>query len=174
MFTNNPLEIDGLPQLESIEFESVETSYFKIILLNLVLSYALFFIAFLGIGFRYKDVLFKSTWFWIGLGILFLFFIIQVVVYKLGFPLRQYALRDKDITFKKGLLFHKQTTLPLNRIQHVEVQRSFLAKQMGLATLKIYSAGESGNDLAIKGLSEITASKINGFLIEILNNRERL
>lgn len=171
MFTNSQLQLDDLPKLESIDFKGIDKRYFKVLLINVFAVYGILITVltfFWFIRFEFKFM----TMYWICLVLVLIMLIAQIVVYKLGFKLREYGLREKDITYKEGLLIHKQTTLPFNRIQHVELQRSFLSKQFGLATLKIYSAGESGSDLAIKGLPKEEASTINNFLIQLLSQRD--
>ena len=94
-----------------------------------------------------------------------------MIIYKLGFKKRKYALREKDIIYSSGYIVNNTTTLPLNRIQHLEITRSFMARRLGLATLKIYSAGESGGDIAIKGLLNAIAEKQYAHLTSVLNDR---
>ena len=48
-----------------------------------------------------------------------------------------------------------------NRVQHVEVSQSWLERYLKLASLKIYTAGESGGDLKIRGLENETAQSMN-------------
>jgi membrane protein YdbS with pleckstrin-like domain len=46
-----------------------------------------------------------------------------------------------------------------------------LARKLGLSTLKIYSAGESGGDIAIKGLPKDVAETQYAFLTKVINER---
>ena len=68
-----------------------------------------------------------------------------------------YALRQKDIIYRRGFLFEKTTVVPFNRIQHVSVEKSVIDKALKLATLKIFTAGGSGSDVSIPGLLPDTA-----------------
>jgi membrane protein YdbS with pleckstrin-like domain len=59
--------------------------------------------------------------------------------------------------------------VPISRIQHIEESRSWLARKLNLATLKIFTAGESGSDLKIDGLPHEEAKQINDFLSTRVN-----
>ena len=69
---------------------------------------------------------------------LYVFFIFSVVIIILGFTKKGYLVREKDISFQRGLITYKQTSVTFNRIQHVEVSQGVLAKIFKLSTIKIY------------------------------------
>jgi membrane protein YdbS with pleckstrin-like domain len=81
-------------------------------------------------------------------------------------------LRENDISFKKGLIAFKQTSVPFNRIQHVEVNQGILAKLLKLSSVKIYTAGGTSSDLSIPGLPVETAHKLKAFLSEKISEHE--
>ena len=66
---------------------------------------------------------------------------------KIGF-----CVREQDITLFKGLIFRKQITQPICRIQHIEVQRGPLDRKVGLANLHVFSAGDVTQTFVIPGL----------------------
>lgn len=170
IFTNNQIEIDSLPKVEDIEYIPIEKSYLKIILFNLFFIYGSI-LASLSIAKYISNNEKFQFFFWYLIITIVLIFISQVIISTLGFKKRKYALREKDIIYTEGLLINSITTLPFNRIQHTEVKRSFIARRLGLSTLNIYSAGESGSDLNIKGLPKEKAETINAFLTNLLNER---
>jgi membrane protein YdbS with pleckstrin-like domain len=94
-----------------------------------------------------------------------------MLIYYLGFRKRAYAMREKDICYTHGYIISKTIALPYNRVQHIEISRSFIARKLGLSTLKIYSAGESGSDLVIHGLPEKIAEAQYAFLTQVINER---
>ena len=97
--------------------------------------------------------------------------LVQGIIYYLGFKKRGFALREKDICYSHGYLVNKTLALPYNRIQHIEIARSFMARKLGLASLKIYSAGESGGDMVIHGLPKALAESQYTFLTKIINEQ---
>ena len=71
-----------------------------------------------------------------------------------------YALREHDIAFKRGFLFEKITIIPFNRIQHISTSESMLDKFFKISNLNIFTAGGSGSDIDIPGLSPELAAKL--------------
>ena len=83
---------------------------------------------------------------------------------RIGFSRRGYALRERDLTYRKGWIFFSTTTLPFNRIQHTEVSQGPIEKKFDLCTLKIFTAGGSTSDLSIPGLEEEEAQQLRDFI----------
>ena len=72
--------------------------------------------------------------------------------------------REKDISYKSGLLFKKTTTIPFNRIQHLEIDQGPISRFFDLAVLSVFTAGNSSDDLKIRGLKQEDAAKIKEFI----------
>ncbi len=86
-----------------------------------------------------------------------------LIVYK-EFPKRAYALREMDVTYRKGWIFHSVTSVPFNRIQHSEIDQGPLDRAFSLASLNLYTAGGSGSDLTIPGLPHEEAVRLREFV----------
>jgi len=84
----------------------------------------------------------------------------------ISLPKRGYVLRDKDILFRKGVVWRSVTAIPFNRIQHVETSSTPFDRKFDLATLQLFTAGGSGGDLKIDGLSTATAEQLRVFVLE--------
>jgi hypothetical protein len=160
-FNNIVLE---LPDITKIEFKKIDRKYFKVILV----VYFLFFISlFIGLVLLHQFlfleelkayIIFLYTFFIIIFGFIFLYL-------KLGFPMKKYALRERDISYKSGLLIKKITTVPFSRIQHVEIDEKPISRLFGLASLSVYTAGDSSDDLVVKGLKKEVAIQLKEFII---------
>jgi len=81
-------------------------------------------------------------------------------------PRMGYAVREHDILYRSGVVWRTITAVPYNRIQHGETETSPLDRRFGLATLKLYTAGGSGGDLRIAGLSAEIAEQLRVFVLE--------
>lgn len=81
-----------------------------------------------------------------------------------GFPRRAYALRERDLTYRKGWIFTSMTTVPFNRIQHTEVSQGPLERKFSLCTLNIYTAGGSTSDLSVPGLEADEAARLRDYV----------
>jgi membrane protein YdbS with pleckstrin-like domain len=82
-----------------------------------------------------------------------------------AFKRKGYALREKDVLFTRGLIAHKTTVIPLNRIQHVALHEGFLSRMYDLSEVQIYTAGGSSSDLSIPGVPKEEALKIKNYLL---------
>lgn len=168
MFTNQNIEIESLPSLETVALKPISKQYLKIIVFNKLLLYlALFTVLFVARWIVDKDVIQSN--FWYLFAALLAICVLNFSIALLAFNKRKYAIREHDLIYAQGLLVHSITTVPISRIQHIEESRSWLARQLNLATLKIFTAGESGSDLSIKGLSNDEAKQINDFLSTKVN-----
>jgi membrane protein YdbS with pleckstrin-like domain len=170
-FSNDQIDIAALPQVEAVKLEPISPKYFQILVFNSIIPFAVFALAItiLRLFVDSDHLIIQIYWYIISVLIVLSFG--QIFIFKLGFKKRKYALREQDIIYAHGFFINETTTLPFNRIQHIEVSRSFLERRIGLSTLKIFSAGESGGDISIKGLPKSVADAQYAFLTNILNER---
>lgn len=167
-FSNPQIQVDDLPHVEDIVLKPISKSYFKIIALNSLVVYSLVLGALFGLKYVIKEDGFQNNFWYIFLGVIGLC-IINFIISILAFKKRKYAVRGYDVIYAKGLIVHSITTVPISRIQHVEESRSWLARHFGLSTLKIFTAGEAGSDLSIRGLQHLEAKGINDFISSQVN-----
>lgn len=166
MFENIPIEIDKLPKLEEVTFNKVERNYFKVIILNILLLFTIL-IGSIFLFFTYnKELLGFTSWI---IYIILLFFGVLLFYYYINFLNRKYVLRNYDISYKKGVFYKSTTTVPFNRIQHIELDEGLFSRFFKLATLNIFTAGANGTDLSIKGLSKENAIKIKKSITKKIN-----
>ena len=100
--------------------------------------------------------------FWTLLGITQLVFIFK------GFKYKGFAIRERDLTFKKGWLFKKQVTVPFKRIQHVDIKQGVIERAYGLARLNVYTAGGNASDLSVPGLLINDARQFKSYILGVL------
>jgi len=163
MFTNEQLEVEKLPKLDSIKFTPIPRKYLIILVVNRLLLFAVFIALLIGSKYVIEEDGYQSN-FAIVSSIIALILLVNLIVALAGFKKRGFALREKDIVYTHGLITNHHVVIPFSRIQHVEQKRSFLARKLGLSNLKIFTAGESGSDLKINGLTQLQAQKIKTFL----------
>ena len=90
----------------------------------------------------------------------------------LDVPRRGYAVRDKDIAYKSGVLWQSETVVPYNRVQHAETGSGPIDRSLSLARLTVFTAGTAGGDLRIDGLGEDVAERLRVFIIDRLRGLE--
>ena len=170
-FTNSVLLPVDLPEVEYKTFNALDRKYLKIIFIRLaifllLLAGATLAFVFLSEGLPKSVVLLAAS------GLIFLISVFSTTIIILGFPKKGYLVREQDISFKRGLISFKLTSIPYNRIQHVEVNQGVLAKIFKLSSVKIYTAGGTSSDLSIPGLPFETAQKLKAFLSEKISEHE--
>jgi len=104
--------------------------------------------------------------FYIVLSALMVFFSIYILETEKGFPRRRFGVREKDIIFQRGYLFFKQTIVPYNRIQHVEIKQDLIFRAFGIYSLKLFTAGSSSGDLSLVGLNKTDADKLKAVILK--------
>lgn len=76
------------------------------------------------------------------------------------------GIREKDVHFKSGVIWHKTVSLPYNRIQHIELESGPLDRIFKQATLKFFTAGGGSADMKIPGLEFNRASKLKAYVLK--------
>jgi membrane protein YdbS with pleckstrin-like domain len=165
-FQNNT--VTSLPDITKVEFKKINQLYLKVIFINFLIVFLLF----LGGLIVLHQLVFQDevNAFIIPIYISFLVLFGLILLYLLAsFKKRKYALREKDISYKSGLLVKKLTTVPFSRIQHVETDEKPVSRIFGLSSLSVYTAGDSSDDLVIKGITKETALQIKEFITTKIN-----
>lgn len=163
-FSNSILLPEELPEIDKTTFNPLDKKHLNITYIRTAIVFLLLiavFVAFLLIS---NESIPKSVI--IITSILAALIILSVTISILAFPRKGYLIREKDISFQRGLIIYKLTTVPFNRIQHVEVIQGFFPKLFKLSALKIYTAGGSSSDLSIPGLPEEVAKSLKALLSE--------
>ena len=165
-FKNNL--VNQLPDVSELTFKRIHKDYLKVLVLTtLVVFFVLFLSVFLLETYVEKiSNLEYVNYFYLLLSIVFL---ILIAVFVIGFSRRKYVLREKDVTYKSGILIETITTVPYSRIQHVEINESPISRIFKLAALNVFTAGDSSNDLVIKGIKKVEALKIKEFINQQIN-----
>jgi len=169
MFENPEISDDELPRASTVSWRGMDRQFLRFLLLQAGLT-----VVFLSIGILVLQQVFNVAFVDEGIdfrpGILWL---LVPVIATPGFawplisvPRKGYAVRAKDIVYKSGVFWHTVTAIPFNRIQHVEKSSTPLERRFGIATLQLFTAGGSGGDLKIHGLSTEVAEKLRFFILE--------
>lgn len=167
MFENSQITSD-LPDIEQLNFLKIHKNYLWILICN---SFVIWLLVFCGFYFFIAKKINEtnpeiSLYSYIVLGIICsIYFVLQMV----GFSHRKYALREKDISYSSGVLIKKLTTVPFARVQHLEVNQKPLSRLFKLASIQIFTAGESNDDLKINGIPKKEALKIKEYITKFIN-----
>ena len=163
--SNEQVDIAVLPAIESIDFVGLHKEFLTARLIGLtvfwtvlVIGGSLYFI------FASQENLPLNRYLLIGL--LFVFPILSIILARVGFKRKGYAIREQDISYKTGLFWRSLKVIPYNRIQHVEVQQGLIERSFELARISVFTAGGGGSDLTIPGLTHDEALRLKSLIID--------
>ncbi|MBI9041740.1 PH domain-containing protein [Lutibacter sp.] len=167
MFENSQITSD-LPDIEQLNFLKIHKNYLWILLFNSALVWS---VAFIGFYFFVAAKIAESHQKFVNYGYLLLAVVCVVyfVILIAGFSRRKYALREKDISYSSGIIIEKLTTVPFARVQHLEVDQKPFSRLFKLASIQIFTAGESNDDLKINGIPKKEALKIKEYITNFIN-----
>ncbi len=164
IFTNDIIDTQNLPKLESVPFTALNSKYGIVIACNLamiigVLSGGLFVLAELE-----PDIFSNRIWFIIGvLTPLSLLFIVCFAI--IGFKKKGFAFREHDVVYRSGIIATNTIVIPYNRVQHVALHEGFVSRFLGLAKVQVFTAGGSASDIEIPGIEKEQAENIKQLLM---------
>lgn len=165
-FTNEVIDINQLPKYEAVSLTSPHPKYWNVMVFNICIFFLISggaLATLLVVNKTVKPYLYP---------ILIAYVIILTttfILYYLGFKRRGFALREKDIIYKSGVIAETTKIIPLNRIQHVALDEGLFSRIYQLATLEIHTAGGSSGHMQIAGIPVESAKIIKEALIKRLD-----
>ncbi len=162
--TNDQILAEELPFIEEFDFKKHPRRFLSKKLIAGTLFFIPFLIAIIVLSIMIDEI---ETWISLcALGFWLLLLVFSIFVSYKGYFVRGYILRELDITYRKGWVFHHQITVPFNRIQHTEVSHGPIDRLFKLKQLEIYTAGGSSSDLSISGLDPHEAERLKEYIAE--------
>lgn len=83
-----------------------------------------------------------------------------LVVPPLRYRAWGFALRERDLYLRHGVLFRTTSIVPNARIQHVDTRHGPVDRWLGLASVVVFTAGHRGAIVAIPALEAAEAEQI--------------
>lgn len=72
----------------------------------------------------------------------------------------RYSMDDQLLIARYGILFREEKTIPISRLQHVDLRRGPIERMFSLATLVVFTAGTEGATFRVPGLSVARAQEM--------------
>lgn len=72
----------------------------------------------------------------------------------------RYSVREHDLLVQSGVLFRRWSSIPHNRIQHVDTRQGPLERWLGLSRLAVFTAAGMSADGSIPGLATDDAERL--------------
>lgn len=159
-FANQPVDLTSIPTLEAADFRPVDPNYLRISLISFAVA-GLSMVTGAAVAGAMSSG--PSTLIWIllaaGLALVAVLTVLRVLeVRNIGYQVRQH-----DLSYRRGVLVKRVSTVPFVRVQHARIRQGPVQRRFGLATLDVNSAGP---DIAINGLNKDVADKMKALVIE--------
>ena len=170
-FDNQQVDSKQLPSIEAIDYIKVHKNSLTVRLISSIIWWG-FVLLTAGVFIYFNNFTYPDFVDYIVLGLLSALAIFSLIMAVLGYRKKGYALRERDISFKEGVLWKSHTVIPFNRIQHSEVIQGPIESVFELASISIYTAGGGASDLTITGLQQEEAHQIKDFLLQKMTRHE--
>lgn len=169
-FQNTIVHADALPSFTLSDFTPLQSSYLYVSLISRLITLLLLAGTAVTAIITIDEIpVLVKTYIPIVLAFIGLLSLIFVLV---GIKYKGYLVRTQDITYRTGWLTRTVTTVPFNRIQHVEVNQGLVDRWLQLASLRIFTAGGSQSDLNIPGIKLAQANNLKHFLLQKISSDE--
>lgn len=164
-YENHVISPEEIPKYANVTLQPVEAVYKKVLYINWGIAYTLFISLLIALFIFIKPL--QIDWL-IAIVALTLLLLISITIasVEIGFKNKTWALRDKDIQFKKGWLFQTTHIIPFVKVQHCELVSGPIGRKYGLASIKINTAASNDIDISIKGLKQETAEQLKAFIMD--------
>jgi len=168
-FTNETMNLNSLPKFEEVNFSPLHKNYIKVVYINIAIIVLIFAIG-IGVLIYFNQEL-QNTSSYLIFGISYLVFALIVLFSSIAsVKKRGFAVREKDILYKRGLISTTTTMIPFNRIQHVAMHEGAFSRIFNLAQIQIFTAGGSSSDIKIPGIEKEKAENIKELLMQKIQN----
>ncbi|SMQ71580.1 PH domain-containing protein [Agreia sp. VKM Ac-1783] len=107
---------------------------------------------------------------WIAVGVAVVVTLVMFVVAPRRVRSIGYQLRDDDLLFRRGIMFHRVVSVPYGRMQLIDINRGPVARFLGLAELRFVTAA-AATGVTIPGLPDADADSLRDALVSLAETR---
>ncbi|MBV7433745.1 PH domain-containing protein [Cardiobacteriaceae bacterium TAE3-ERU3] len=154
------LDFQALPKAALMQ---IRIALLPVVLLVPVLLTALYWL--IALIFYHLPDLLRNTLL-VALTQLVIFVALWIGLSKLRYRYTTYELNAHVFAVRTGIFWRNDTRVTRARVQYVDIQRSPLARRLGLATLTVFTSGSALPAIKLAGLSLESAEEIRYTLIE--------
>ena len=94
------------------------------------------------------------------------FGVIAVVAAVARYMSFRYAIHDGHLLIRSGIFTRQERTIPLSKIQNINISRNLVHRVLGLVDLKIETASGAGAEASLSALSEAEAARVKVKLLQ--------
>lgn len=173
-FSNLPITVEGLPEVQAIPFKPIHRDYLKVLRISWFIFFFLLLAGCAALIF-FIDELQTTLIIAITAGAYLLILFTTIIIGTASFNRKEFAVREKDILYRTGWIFQNLHMVPFNRMQHCVVNMGPIERKFGLASVSLYTAASEGKDITIHGLTQTEAEQLKELImqqIQSLTNEE--
>jgi membrane protein YdbS with pleckstrin-like domain len=111
----------------------------------------------------------RWPWAWLPAGLLLAVTLPQLALIPRRVRAIGWAVRDRDLFYREGVMFRRLTVVPYTRVQYVDISAGPIERAFGLTTLKVNTAAAS-SAVTVPGLSPEEAARLR----ETLTDKSKL
>lgn len=164
-YENPIIPHEEIPQFAEVPLQPIEQVYKKVQFISAAITFLFTILGIVSL-FILIDKLQKEWIIGITLGLLFILIAFSYLSIQIGFKNKAWAIREKDIIFKKGWLFHTTHIIPFIKVQHCVVRSGPIERKYGLASIRLMTAASHDVDISIHGLKKETADQLKLWIME--------
>lgn len=159
--------LEANPSTDSIEFQPLDPRIIQVWrIAGLIFCGVILLVSLIGVVIASIKAPITRPWIfmgWFAVAALLLWFCLTM-------PPRRYRnwgyrIDDKVLETRSGKMFQVLRLLPLNRLQHVDLQRGPVERMFGLARLQLHTAGTHEATITIPGLAAEVAIQLRDQLV---------
>lgn len=151
-FTNDPIDAEGLPRVDTHEFEPLDPAYTRLRSMLALGVAAVVLVITIAVAVS------TGSWAAIVAGASAVTLVVVIgVLQRVEAAHMGYLVREHDLSMRSGVVSRSVATVPFARVQHVSIGRGPADRRFGLATLQLRTAG---GQIAIPGLGHERAERL--------------
>ncbi len=156
--TNEPIDVGDLPRLDETDFESLHPNYLRVRFIGDAVFAAIVVVAMIVGAFL------LPIWVPLVIGaVLLTLTALSAWLQRLEVAHIGYLVREKDFSYRHGVISRSVATVPFARVQHVSIDRGPLDRLFGLASLEMRTAGA---DISVPGIDTETAARLKALVVD--------
>lgn len=157
-FANPPIDVSGLPTLDQSAFVPLHRNYLLVSFTAMGIFAVLVALSGTVVATRVEEA-------WIPILVMVVLLgLVAVVAIARTLEVRHiaYLIRERDISYRSGVIGRRVETMPFVRVQHARVIRGPIDRAFGLAKLQVSTAGPN---LTIPGLLAADADRMKELIV---------
>lgn len=163
--SNFQINLEEVTPIGQLQFETLDPNYKHAHTIGTALIYLL--LAALALLLLLTDHL------WLCLaaeGVIAVTAVVNLALISKACHFKGYAFREKDLSYRSGIIFPKVTTVPYVRIQQISINQNPITRLFKLYTIDIANGAQQYESLKIPGLTEESTNQIKSMLTEKIND----